>query len=284
MVKRLEPLGLLLTPTESCLLSSSQLLQQRPLLAVRQGKRWVFGQAATLLATEPVTPAEAQFPWAAFLQDFLEPVAGLRKKQLVLILATPQLWPGLWEPLLERLGVAQWQLLAFAEVLLPTRSGILVYLEHGLAQVVVRRQRELLAQEQIGYGYYLTRELRKQVFERHGILLELKLAERIWQKLWRPGQQVTIQGKSLEGENRSQLLISEDLKTIFQQALQPLKQELCFLGDCYQLPIVLAGPESALPGLAVGLQGLQGLPVDVIAQDRDMLYAGVQHLLKEMKA
>ena len=198
--------------------------------ASRNPKDWLLGQQA---AAEPEALhafRDERFPWEAFLSWLLSPLQPWRKARLALILPQSSASErGLWNTLFAQLGFSQCLFLDPLEVILPTQEGILLYLHDGLARLAQRKEGQLADTQRLGYGYFIARELRRQILKRHGLQIDFGSADTSWRKLASPEQQVTIQGLNANGERQSQLIIAEDLIQILPQALQPLQEELQLL-------------------------------------------------------
>lgn len=195
-----------------------------------QPKDWDLGQVAASHDDALHAFRDVDFPWVAYLSWLLSPLQPWRKARLAFILPQSSASErGLWNTLFAQMGFSQRLFLDPLEVILPTQQGILLYLHDGLARLTQRKEGLLAETQRLGYGYFIARELRRQILRRHGLQIDFGSADTSWRKLASPDQQVTIQGFNANGERQSQLIIAEDLIQILPQALQPLQEELQLL-------------------------------------------------------
>lgn len=261
------------------------LLLETPPLALRQGKQWQFGvqapQAQHLLE-------DVGFPIKAYLHWLLERFYTLKKIDLLLLTPNQQrLSHSLWFELLQDLGLAAYTLASPLDCLRCTlKTGLLLYLEDGLASLAVCQQGQLLDAASVGYGHYLTRALRHQVWQQHGLYIEGKAAAQVWKKLLAGSQQVTVSGENAEGQRRNQMLIQEDLGPLVSLALHPLVDEILHLQtlfpgmDCFML-----GGDARHPHLQAAirqhLQANTAQNVIVPENGERLLQNSIQRVLQE---
>lgn len=259
-------------------------------LASRQGKHWIFGAEAADSGTVLHLFDDAGFPLAAYFRWILERFYPLKKMDLLLLVPGQQKWvQSLWFELLQNLGLASFTLATPLDCLARAlKTGLLVYLEDGLAALAVCQRGETLETTSVGYGYFLTRAMRHQVQAHYGLRIEPETATLVWQKLSAGGQQVTVTGENLEGRRHNQMLILEDLKDIFAMALQPLIQEILYLQALYpRLDCFMLGTDAGYPSvqeiLQEQLQESTSQPFQTPEHLERLLQNSIQHVLQEIQ-
>lgn len=249
---------------------------------IDQPKDWEFGQLAASDADALHAFQDVNFPWPAYLSWLLSPLQPWRKARLALILPQSSASErGLWSALLAQLGLTDCRFFDALEILLPTRQGILLYLHDGLARLVFRKLDSQPDTQRLGYGYYIARELRRQILTRHGLQIDFATADASWRKLACPGQQVTIQGLNARGKRQQQLMIAEDLNQILPQALQPLLEELQLLqAQQPDAPCLLLQEQGSEVNLGYYL-GSQVPDLESLQLSPEQVLQGIQYLLRK---
>ncbi len=230
-------------------------------VAYVQGKSWQFGERPKKGEKALWLFSDAEFPLAAFFRWHLERIYPLKKTTVVLVTnaqnrgISGNLWQDIFRdmPLVK---VEQWQPVdILSAVHVQQQSGLLLYCEDGLAHLRVVQKGQVIESLQLGYGRYISREIRQRFHEQYGIYLALHTADSAWRKLSRPEvEQVTLEGQR-QGASGSQLLLKEELHAIVLRALEPLAQEIHLLQQAYDLPCLwLMGPQQGLTGLTETLQ------------------------------
>ncbi len=248
---------------------------------VAHAKDWDFGQAASQ-GEHLHAFRDPGFPWPAFLTWLLSPLQPWRKSRLALIFPQSSAGErGLWLTVFAQMGLQHCHFFEPLDLILPTRRGIMLYLHDGLARLSYRNESIPGETQRLGYGYFIARELRRQILTRHGLQIDFATADTSWRKLASAGQQVTIQGLNTVGERQSQLLIAEDLNQILPQALQPLIEEFQLLQkqepDSPCLLIQPAGHE-----LNLGAYLLRQLPeLEGVQLSSEQALQGIQYGLRK---
>lgn len=260
------------------------LLEEAP-LALRQGKHWLFGAQAAHSPLALHLFQDEGFPLSAYFRWLLERFYALRKLDLLLLLPDQQsLSRNLWTGFLKDLGLASFTLATPLDCLVRTlKTGLLIYLEEGLASGVLCRRAQVLETFSIGYGRFLTRALRHQVLKHYDLRIESGTAAAVWQKL-AAGGQVTVTGERADGKAGNQMLIFEDLQQMLAQALQPLLEEIVYLQALYpDSDCCLLGADALHPGLHDLLRSQLPQPLRLTEQPERLVLNSIQHVLQELQ-
>lgn len=278
------PFALLLQRRRVALLDAEHgLVIEAVPVAAPQGRSWVFDQPASEIKGCKQMYAHADFPVAEYLRWFIERVYPVRKLRLTLVSNVQQpLSLSLWQHLFADLGLREplrvrspLQCLGGALI-----NGLLIYLEEGLAQYGAYRSRAAEEIGQVGYGFYLSREIRRYVQAQHGLRIDAGTAEQAWQRLGSE-RQLTIQGLDAEGRLRRQLLIAEELEKVFAAAIEPLLAEIADLQNAFPLlPLHLLGPQAELPWLSALLAERLPEPPSIHSDPDGLLLQAIQQDLK----